>query len=287
MNMANTKQNKERSYSNAEVLPPHTGINFRGAWGNMLAYMKLSGLVLVLLLLTQAAGAKDGRYISPWAGGQYVSINNTSDYFDRYTRLTKTYNWTAGLMYLNQEGILGLQSGVIYSRQGQRYHGTYEVDEVELQYRSALNFQYLKVPFEFTFSSGFNEAENLNIYVFAGLQLGILLAIDMETQPEIQNNSGSRPDLSDLFNTFDPAFTSGATINYWPDEQRNFYLGIRMDRSLRNIENTQYEFDEDVPYEYHFPVSTKKTDRPDVRRMESRNLVFTLQVGVRFRISES
>ena len=252
------------------------------------------GFLLVMILLPDAAYSQEGRFIGAWGGPQYVAIHNTDDYIGRDVSTTSTLGWGGGLSYLNQEGRVGFRSGLLYSIQGQAYHGEYsfiddEEDEIESDYESELTLEYIKLPLLFNFRSEYEGEGTVNLNMYAGLQLSFLTSASMETTPPY-TEAASTPNMRDLFNTLDYSFVTGANFNYWFTEDWAFMFGVRFDRTLGNMENHSYEFSDEYPLEYYFPVSTKKSSRPDQRDMENRdpskNLAITLQLGLQFRISE-
>lgn len=237
---------------------------------------------------------QEGRFIGGWGAGQYVGIHNAADNINRRIAQRSSYGWSGGISYLSQEGTFGFRSGLIFSEQGQVYDGVYERpindSEETLEFESQVTLRYIKLPALVNFRSHFDGEESVNLHVFAGLQGSILTAAEMEVTPGYEN-TGNSPDLTDLFNNFNYSFVSGAHLNYWFSERSGLFLGVRLDRSISDIEDKSFQFSEDMPTEYYFPVSTKKSSRPAQEDMEnrrsSRNMAISLQLGLTFRIDQN
>src|SRR6266566_8100077 len=82
-------------------------------------------LILSLLLSLPVCG-QQGKYLYLWGGPQYVSIANYDDYttYDEKRVQDDTYRAGFGLDYAyNFSPSVGFQTGLAYSRQGQKYSG--------------------------------------------------------------------------------------------------------------------------------------------------------------------
>lgn len=266
---------------------------------------------ILILFSIQAANSQDGSFLALRGTFQTTQINNTDDHLYRFLSLKRTFGYAGGIDYFSNSGATGFRSGISYSVQGQRYRGiyyegmdsvetgqdTFEVQFVRHNFESELKLSYIKIPLLLNFNSLFNENETVNLTVYAGFQLGILMSVNMKTNPPADEIKPPHqaPDYDvqarDLLRKIDVSFASGAVLNIKLSDQYLLYTGFSTDRSIMSIEKRNYDFDTRFnvryPEDLLFPLSTKKKDRPSPRdfqdRASSNNITIGFLIGIAYK----
>jgi hypothetical protein len=250
-------------------------------------------ILIFTFILAENVHAQDGRYVSSWGAFQFTGLNNTDDQLNRNYRTRSTYGYAAGFSYFNNEGTTGFRTGLSYSDQGQRYAGSFiyaeatdTTDQIIKDFNSEIRFRYLKIPLLFNFNSLFNEAETVNLTVYAGFQAGILLSASMTSDPAPTEFD---VEVREFFKTVDVSFVAGSVFNFKLSDEWLTYFGVKMDRTLGTAERLDYEYNTSYPAEYFFPVSVKKSSRPSPRdmpnRRSSKNVAIAIKLGIAYKIN--
>ena len=90
-----------------------------------------------------------------------------------------------------------------------------------------------------------------------------------------------------LYKNVSASFAADAIFNFRLSDKWWLKTGIDLSFGLGDVENKSYDFPENAPLEWYFPVSTKKFRRPDIRtREQTRNTVFGIEIGIAHRFNE-
>jgi hypothetical protein len=261
--------------------------------------ISLLAFTLILSIFTIEVQAQQGTKLTIWGGPQFVSLANVDDYFAAQgeTELQKVPTYRAGggidLIY-NFTDVYGVQSGVYYSQQGQKYSGFIVEpgtgDSIKTDFTSHMYLNYVRVPVMFRFNSEFAAEEQMSLSIYGGLQLGILRNVEaVKTSPGPQADLVARYpnfNFANLYKKTDLGIAAGAQFNIKLSPKLHTMLGLRYDRSFSTIENLSYDLPRDAPLEWQFPVSTKKLRSTDnsVRR-PTRNMAVNLYTGLTISLS--
>jgi hypothetical protein len=237
--------------------------------------------LFIFILIGTKANAQQGTRLYFWGGPQFVSLVNFDDYISYYgdSKLDRLPTYRAGggvdLVY-NFTGIYGVQSGVYYSQQGQKYSGRItrdynlpnKTDTSATAFNSHIYLNYIRVPLMFRFSSELDDQDRVNLSIFGGVQLGFLQNVqEVVTDPGPPDTIAARYpdfDFKQLYKKTDFGMAAGFQFNIKITNNVGTMIGIRYDRSFGTIEKLSYNLPKDAPAEWQYPVSTKKrisTDR--------------------------
>jgi hypothetical protein len=243
------------------------------------------------------ANAQQGFQVSLWGGPQFVALVNVDDYINsagqgiKLNRLP-TYRFGGGVDAIyNFANNYGVQSGIYYSQQGQKYDGF--VDKLNGTFTSHIYMNYIRVPLMFRFNSDFDDDNRMNLSIFGGMQLGFLRDVqEVVTNPASPDTVLARMpnfDFKQLYKNTDFGLGMGAQFNIRITSRVSTMLGLRYDRSFSTIENKDYVLPRNAPEEYRYPVSTIKgiggTDN-SVRR-PTRISAVNLYTGLTFRFGST
>lgn len=259
---------------------------------------KLTGVIfLISFLYCQTSFAQKGSYIQPYYLLQYTQITNQDDYL-RYKDLVyeTTYNNAFGVSYIyNFSNIFGIETGVKYAFQGQKYSGIIDSNfndytQKKINYESEMNFTYFMVPVIFKFNSILDE-DRVYLSIGAGLQLDFLQTVDMSVTPAPVPMPGDDVDLKEFYNNFNVSFISNAYFNVNITDNLGGVFGFQMFRTMGNIENYDYAFDKTQhPVEYCFPIGVKKAELTDLiarkRSSPTKNISYSMLIGLNYLISK-
>jgi hypothetical protein len=266
-----------------------------------------SAIFLIALLLCAASPlkAQSGQYLQLWGGPQLVGILNYDDYsatnFAHARNADNTYRAGGGFDYINNfNQNYGWQTGLYYSGQGQKYNGWVpDINDTNAtktlyHYDSEAKMDYIRVPLMFRFNSIIDEGDRLNLSIFFGLQAGYLTSVTSYTSDFVMPDSirlkYSNFDLKQLYHSVDFGMSAGAQFNIKLKETLYLNTGIRFDRSIANIENTDYVLPSDAPIEYQYPLSTKKessvSHKTVINREPSKHISVNVFVGLSFRLKK-
>lgn len=269
----------------------------------LMKFTKLLALGILFLLLAPAVQAQKGHYLSLWGGPQLTYIANYDDYnsFQAKELLDKesTYRIGGGLRYTwNFADFYGFQTGVYYSRQGQKYSGTIDFDYNTLQnvptdsqfFTSHVYLNYVRIPLLFRFNSQADNQDKITMSLYMGIQLGFLTQVqEVVTDPAPPDTMVAKYpnfDFNKLYKKFDPGLCAGAEFNIKISDKLGTMIGARFDRSLSNIENLDTKLPDGAPVEWDFPVSTRKRALEDrLVRQPSKNGTVNIYTGLTFRLS--
>lgn len=247
----------------------------------------------ILISLPFLPAAQNGKYFTAYGLGQYNRITNSDDFFSLRTLKSidpvDTYSPGAGLGYINNfTDKAGYNIGIQWARQGQKYQGEiFDKDSNIVQYRSAVKLEYVKFPLMLQLNSTLGGEVN---YVFLsigiGFQVDVLTGVSTYTQPDYDRN-GLSIDYKELYTPVTTSFVAHATFHFKLTDQWYIVSGVKMDRTLGDIENKGYNFSGNAPLEWYFPVSTKKNQKPDLSiRDNSKNSIFSLSLGIGFKLPQ-
>lgn len=242
-------------------------------------------------LVLNTAIAQEGQYISISGTGQLTQLNNADDYATRTESLVPedTYHPAAGLMYTyNFRPNYGFQTGINYSFQGQKYSGTLDDTARDIQYNSEVTLKYIKIPLKFRFNSSLDaDIKNTYLSIGAGISINMLSGVDVNTDPPIRQTNGKDFNYSDLYKSPTADFVADALLNFRLSDKWWLHTGIDLSFGLGDVENKGYDFPDNSPLEWYFPVSTKKFNKPDIEtREQTRNTVFGIEIGFAYRFTE-
>ncbi len=258
---------------------------------------KLILLLAGIFAAASAAQAQSSAKITFWGGPQYVSLVNVQDHLRSYDRSTlqrePTYRAAGGIdLIYNFAESYGIQSGISYSQQGQKYRGFITTDLntnklVDQDFSSRIYLNYLRVPLMFRFNSEFSTEDQMSLTIFAGLQYSFLRNVEVvETSPGPPDSIANRYqnyDFKQLFKKANPGIAAGAQFNIRLSPTLHTIIGVRYDRSFGSIEDLSKRIPRDAPVEWQFPVSTKKsTDTDNLVRTPNRLTSLNLYTGITF-----
>ncbi len=253
------------------------------------------------------AHAQQGKFIQVWGGGQSTQINNSQESYYGGTsvdqvNLVETIRPMFGVDYIyNFHNYFGLQTGLIYSMQGQKYSGAVYKDGndttgnsplTNIHYTSQVLLNYVKLPLLFRFNSGKEEDNIFDFSVYAGFQIAYLSAVqDVSTSPPPPAWMTAHPmNFRKFFNSVDFEWAAGFQVNIFVSQYWGLAVGARYDRSLMDIESKNVIYDPAIikahgyPAEWFYPLSTKKTVTPSqddqYDRFSSKNNTVGVYIGV-------
>jgi len=255
-----------------------------------------TGFVLFSLLWPTTAKPQSGNYIKPYWMFQYTNIANAKDFYTTGQTLTylSTYHQSLGLGYVfNATDIFGLETGFRYSTTGQKYKGSVD-DDFNTQgvtdpkdFTSEVTLNYIHLPILFSFNSVLDD-DYVYLTISGGFQFDLLQGARMQVDPAPVIKPGGTIDIARLYRKTNVSFITGAIFNI--KTYKNFYInsGFLMNRTIGDIENKNFEYDKTIhPVEYYFPVSTKKSSRPDVLvRPSTKNINYGFVLGVSYMFME-
>ncbi len=248
-------------------------------------------LFICLLVLSQLKGySQEGHFVSGGFFGQFTQIENIDDsYFSgNSVEAEPTYHLGGSMEYnFNFTKNLGFSSGLLYSEQGQQYKGRL----ADSTYESEVELNYLKVPFMFRFNSALGDgSEDVYLSIGIGITLDLLLSANATTNPDYSRN-GLTIDYKDLYKTTTSSFITDFLFNIQLSEDWFAQAGMKIHFGLSDIENKGYDYPQNAPEEWYFPVSTKKPKKPTradlERRKEAITKVFSVQLGINYRFSKN
>lgn len=262
-------------------------------------------LLLIIFLSTVKIYAQEGHFINFWGAGQQSWLLNRDDYngitskavgtTDRLL-LEETYRSAYGIdYYYNFDTSFGIQTGLIFSRQGQKYSGlasrTLDSGKTTefFNFRSQVLMDYFKLPVMFRFNSPIDEDERMNMSLYAGFYAGYLWRVtDVSSNPPQDSVNTPAPDFKKFYETLDFGFTGGAQMNIRITKIFAVNFGLRYDRGFVNIEKQRTAMGANYPAEWYFPLSTKKSVVPSssdaLTRLPTRNTTVNLFIGLAFKL---
>jgi len=276
---------------------------------NLLSSKIISTIVIlstIVLLNTGPVVAQAGNFIQFWGGPQYVGVENFNDYnpdnANGEQNIVETYRIGAGMDYIhNFNQNYGLQTGIYYSGVGQKYSGLVSdfykpgSTDTNVNYTSHVYMDYIRIPFLLRFNSVMEDNDRINVSIFMGFQLGVLLDVKSVTSPDIPTTvvdsfyaQNPHFNLRQLYNTLDFGLSAGAQLNFKIRDWEYAHIGVRFDRSITNIENENYVLPDNAPVEFLYPVSTKKEIREShddiLAGYPSQYISVNVYVGMSFRV---
>ncbi|RYD82405.1 MAG: PorT family protein [Sphingobacteriales bacterium] len=256
----------------------------------------LAFLLFTLCVFVPAAKAQKGTQLAFWGGPQYVSLVNVDDYFNQYGQGIKlnrlnTYRFGGGIdLTQNLTDNYGVQTGVYYSQQGQKYDGFLNKPGDTSFFSSHMYLNYIRVPLMFRFNSEYDDQDIVSLSIYGGLQLGILRNVqEVQTTPAIPDSMLARYpnfDFKNLYKKTDLGLALGAQFNIKITPRFGTMIGLRYDRSIGTIENKNYTLPKDAPEEWQYPLSTKKGigGVDNLTRRPTRISAVNLYTGLTFKI---
>lgn len=271
--------------------------------------LKLSLVCLLIGLGTSSLKAQKGSFITLWGGGQLVGMTNFDDFnpsaYNNNLDRNNTYRSAFGLDYIyNFSNTLGLQAGIGYSMQGQRYSGAIDreyntKDTQSLFFDSHIFIDYYRIPLMFRFNSDIDPDERMNMSIYLGLEVNILAGVkevgftahdtagNPFYMPDSITNRYPNFDFDKLYKTVNIGMGAGVQFNIRMTQTLYANVGARFSRSFTNAENLNYKFPKDLPAEYVFPVSTLKRFPTDLlTRNKTSNTVINVYAGLSFRLGK-
>lgn len=257
----------------------------------MLKYKKIFLLLIVAVPALQSFAQK-GMFITPYGGVQMSTIANSRDYYIKELKFKYKARPVYGLMLdYNFTDIFGLETGLRYSAEGQKYTGhiTYDVntrDSVNIYFNSACNLNYFQIPLLLRFNSSLDE-DKVYMNISAGVQLDILKNASMTVSPGMQDSLNLGSDVSGMFRTYTGSFVANAGLNIQLSKKVYLYTGLQMSKSISDIENKKFKFNANkMGFEYVFPIGVKKEDYPQdyTTRNKTKNIVYSFLVGISIKV---
>lgn len=233
--------------------------------------------------------AQEGSYVTLSGIGQLTKLNNANDYTRRTSKLKpeNTFKPAFSLRYTYVfKPNYGFETGIIYSKQGQRYSGTFD-DSSQLNYESDISMNYLRIPVKFQFSSSLDaDIKNVYLSIGIGFSVDVLTDVKVNTDPDFRTN-GQNINYKDLYQSVSSSFVADAMLNIRLSDQWWIRSGLKMNFGLGDVENKGFNFPDNAPLEWYFPVSTKKDRKPNVQARErTRHSVFGFELGVAYRFGD-
>jgi hypothetical protein len=270
-------------------------------------------LVGVLFLLPLSTFAQEGGFIKPIGGVNFSRFLNTLDIYSQNQgsnndkiSLLDTYRPLAGVDFIyNFDESYGLQTGLIYSGNGQNYTGFVAVDanpltakngttyyDSNVNFKSQLHLSYIKLPIAIRFNSPQEIRGRVNVSIWLGAQVSYLLNVDAaSTSPQTTSTVLlPSPDPYKLFSTWTFGIVMGAEINVKITNKLYIHTGMRFDRDFTDAENKAFYTDmSDAQYtdytkthqaEAVFPVALKKSTLPAKADFFTRNPTLNSTIGI-------
>lgn len=261
--------------------------------------MKLKPVFPVFLLIFQIlvgvnlSKAQQGQYISLGGGVQQARLENRIDItqnrrgsFNNSYSSKPAYNLNLHLTYANNfSNNFGFETGLHYSDDGQRYNGQYTPDQETFNFDSELRLTYLKFPLLFVMNSTMDESSDRVFFTMkAGLQINYLLSADFELNENIRSNETATINTMELYRQLGTSVRGEALFNFMISDRVFAYTGVSADYSIGSIENTDYNYPDNAPSWYYFPVSVPQDKIPNLEiRGSSKNNILALLIGLRYR----
>lgn len=250
-------------------------------------------LLFVLCGLSSAVAQK-GNYVGGAGMLQSVSLSNSTDMRNPYLDSESTWTWGGGLVFThNFEDNFGIQTGFYYSRQGQQYSGEEPLDEsqnVLLPFESNVEMDFLKVPLLFGFNNSLDAGEYVFLSIYFGLQLDLLYNARFSSSHEFQEPEGVTFDPSNVFRQTSASLVGSVIFNVRLNDNWYGLAGFKLDRTLGDFERKDFNFPEDAPQEWKFPLGTPKTANrtfDPITRATTRNVVAALTLGIVYKFGGS
>jgi hypothetical protein len=240
--------------------------------------------------------AQEGIYIIPWGMGQQVNMYNETVFYNRHLQFRTTYGFASGIdVVYNETKNIGWQSGLSFSRQGQSYKGFIEYDgntkkEVNVYYTSIFIADYLKMPMMIRFNSNFNKAENFNVSISAGFLFNYLIGGTIETNylPEGYDLSNFKAQW--VHKPLTTSFALHSGMNYFFNNTWAITSGLKLDRSIVNIDRKNKKLSDEAPVEFYPPVSTSKDPTNSEafynEYSSTKNVTTGIYVGISYKLNQ-
>ena len=265
-------------------------------------------LLISSLAICFSASAQKGQFLQVWGGMQSTQIDNAQESYYGYSslesvNLVETDRPMFGVDYIyNFHNYFGLQTGLSYSMQGQKYSGFIVHDandptghnpaDSNVNYTSQVLLNYVKIPFLFRFNSGKDETSIVDVSIYAGFQVAILADVqDISTSPAPPAALTQDPiNFRKFYKPVDFEWVAGLQVNIFVSKSWGICVGGRYDRGLQDMEskNIVYDKTRNYPAEWYYPISVKKVSTPSqddqYDRFSSKNNSVGAYVGVFFPI---
>jgi hypothetical protein len=252
----------------------------------------------ILFFLKLNCFAQIGHYLTTYFCYQYSNLANTKDHWSPKFQYKRTYHPCFGLKYnYNFTNIVGLETGIKYSYQGQKYTGYIEVDgntgdTINTNFNSSVELNFIEVPLMLTFNTPrANSDGNEDIYfvsISAGIQGDYLNDAKMTVSPDLPEKYKTeqvQKDFNKLFNSFTVSFCGDLSLMLKLYKKLYLNSSIFASKTISDIENKSFSYDKKIhPLEYVFPVSVKKESYPASSvRYKTKNVVFGLRIGITYK----
>ena len=249
--------------------------------------------VLLLLLLTAFSTiAQKGTYLIPFGAMQISTIANSSDFYIKGLNFKNVIRsaYGVGLLY-NPIDMLGIETGLKYSNQGQKYTGHIDFDantqdSINLDFTSECKLTYFQIPLLLRFNSTL-EQDKVYMNISTGFQFDFLTAASMKVNPLPPDSLNLGSNVKKYFKSFNASFVASAGLNIQLAEKFFVYMGLQMSKTLGDIESKSISFDDKtMGFEYIYPVGVKKEERPQnsTTRGKTKNVVYTLLIGISYKL---
>lgn len=243
-----------------------------------------------------------GKYLNIWGGAQSTQINNSQESYyggsssDKVSPV-ETIKPIAGIDYIyNFHDLFGVQTGVIYSAQGQKYSGfvSHDANDTSGKIDSNVNFTshvymtYIKVPILLRFNSHKEEEDIANFSMYAGFEFAYLASVDevVTTPAPPSYMTTNQVNFKKYYNSLDFGWCAGAQVNLYVSKHWGISVGARYTRSLMDVEskNIVYDKSKAYPAEWYYPLSVKKSSTPSQSdqydRFSSKNNTVGFYIGL-------
>jgi hypothetical protein len=256
-------------------------------------------LIVLFLLAFMEAKPQAGQYIQVWGGAQSTQVNNSQESYygsnadDKVTPL-ETDRAFGGIDYIyNFHNLFGIQTGLSFSQQGQKYSGSIYHDGndtssalTNINFTSSVLLNYVKLPLMFRFNSGRDEDETFNLSIYGGFEFAYLTSATVTTTPALPAIfTDQKVDFKQFYKTIDFGWAAGAQVNIFVSKYWGICIGGRYSRSLVDVESKSVNYTgKNYPAEWYYPISVKKSIKPSQSdqydRFSSKNNAVGLYVGV-------
>ncbi|MCZ2355076.1 MAG: PorT family protein [Bacteroidia bacterium] len=204
-------------------------------------------VVLSLLWLIFVAANVHGQsfmYFGLRGYPQYSSILNKQD-SDAGSELDYdlTIGWGAGgAIGINFTNSFGIETGIYYANQGQKYKGAFKVGNMDTTFNSHKSFSTLKIPLFFKLNTNPDGFPMFTLY--AGPQYSMITNANYKVNgAETGVSIPNQPNVSfkDLYKKGTIEIAGGLGLDYWFAENMYISTHLRGEYSLEDIEDEQFK----------------------------------------------
>ena len=206
--------------------------------------MKKLVFSLVGLCLAFVGHTQSFMYFGLRGYPQYTSILNRQD-SDAGSELDydMTIGWGAGAAIgVNFTNSFGIETGIYYANQGQKYKGTITTAGADSSYKSQKSFSAIKIPLFFKLNTDPDGFPMVTFY--AGPQYSMLTNATYQingSEAEVKFPGQPNVTFKDLYKKGTIEIAGGLGLDFWFAENMYFSTHLRGEYSLEDIEDEQFK----------------------------------------------